>query len=476
MTTKPQDLYDRTDEWLDVTGFLRAETPGLSLAVVSGRRRIGKSYFLRRVAEPGLYHQGIQEERIPALDRLGRSIAEARGMRGTPLRLATWKEALDAWIDSSADRALVLDEYPYLVKRSPELPSVLQLIYDERRRGPAKRVILCGSSLSTMRELLGGSQPLRGRAQMDMRMQAFDYRLARGFWKIADYLVAFSVDALLGGAAGYRDLIAERPPQTMGQFPAWVGRSVMNPSHALYREDEFLLREEPKLEEQSLYKSILCAVASGERTPTRLGGRIGRDRTAMGPLLNNLVDAGFLRKEIDLGTARQITYLVADPIVRFSQLALAPNRDRLDERKWQEVWDSIQPTWRAQILGPHLEELALTWLRTYASEKTLGGRARRIGRCTVADKSARATLELDLAAFGEGDRVLLLGEVKATAERRGPQDLARLERARELLGAQAKRARLMLVSLSGFDAKLKSLAKSRKDVDLVTMERLYEGE
>jgi AAA+ ATPase superfamily predicted ATPase len=473
---KPGDLFDRSEEWSDFSGFVQAKARGLSLAVLSGRRRIGKSYFLRRLAGSGFYHQGIQEDRTPALDRLGRHLAERRGIPGATLRLDGWKNAIDALVDSSGDGPIVLDEYPYLLQRSPELSSTLQLIYDERRQGPPRRMILCGSSLSTMQHLLNGSHPLRGRAQLDVRMKDFDFRLAREFWNIEDYRTAFSVDAVLGGAAGYRDLITEPPPQSLKQFPQWLGRSIMNPSHALYREDEFLLREDPKLEEQSLYKSILSTVAAGERTPSRIGGRIGRDRTALGPLLNNLINAGFLRKETDLGNPRSVTYLLADPIVRFSQLVLAPNRDRLDERKWSEVWQSVQSTWRTQMMGPHLEDVALTWLRSYASPQMLGGVAQRIGKYVVADKSERATLELDAVVLDRDDRVLLIGEVKATEERRGIADLARLERAKALLGPRANHARLMILSLHGFDPKLKSMAKTRSDIELVTLQRLYEGE
>ncbi len=472
---KPADLFDRVSEWSEFSKFTNAKTPGLSLAILSGRRRTGKSYFLRRLAADGIYYQGIQEERAPALDRVSRLIAQLRNMPGAGPTLRDWKVAIDLILDQAGAAPVVLDEYPYLLQRSPELSSVLQLICDERRAGQRQRLILCGSSISTMQHLLSGSQPLRGRAQIDMRMGAFDYRLARTFWKIRDPATAFLVDALLGGAPGYRDLIAEAPPQSVKAFPEWVGTTVMNPSHALYREDEFLLREDPKLAEQSLYRTILGAVAAGERTPTRLGGRIGRDRTALSVLLNNLTAAGFLRKETELGRVRAVTYCVEDPIVRFSQLVLAPHRDRLDERKWKPVWDDVEPTWRAQILGPHFETLALAWLRSYAAKETIGGNAKQFGRLVVADRERRTSIELDVAALGQDDKVLLLAEVEATAGKRGLADLARLTRARELLGSKAARARLMLVSLSGFDRALLAKAKANRDIELVDIERLYEG-
>jgi uncharacterized protein len=472
---KPEDLFDRDSEWSEFSKFTHARTAGLTIGILSGRRRAGKSYFLRRLAQRGIYYQGIQEERTPALGRVGRLIADARGMPGAELKIEDWKTAINMLLDLAKGAPVVLDEYPYLLQRSPELSSVLQLIYDERRQGPGQRLILCGSSMSTMHHLLSGSQPLRGRAQVDMRMGAFDYRLARSFWKIKDHATAFLVDALIGGAPGYRDLIAESPPQNTKEFSEWVGHTVMNPSHALYREDEFLLREDPKLAEQSLYRTILGAVAAGERTPTRLGGRIGRDRTALSALLNNLMTAGFLRKETELDSVRAVTYLLQDPIVRFSQLVLAPHRHRLDERQWKPVWTDSEPTWRSQIVGPHFDYLSHVWLRSYASKQTVGGNATRIGKLVVADRLNRTSIELDAVVLGDRDQVLVVGEAKATVEQRSVNDLLRLEHARSLLGPKAARARLMLISRSGFDRALRAKAKVRNDVELVDLERLYEG-
>ena len=500
---KPADLFDRDVEWGELQRFATSNTPGLAIAIVLGRRRAGKSYLLRRLVDgdvrreadaragtaQGLYYQGIQEEREPALRRVAALVAATSGYKGATanLRFDDWKTALEAMLDAAAvpikegskrtlaTGVVVLDEFPYLLQRSPELASVIQLIYDERKAGPRSRLILCGSSISTMAQLSSGSQPLRGRAQVDLRIAAFDFRLARQFWKIKDHATALHVDALLGGSPGYRDLIIDKPPQSLKEFAPWVGATVMNPSHALYREEEFLMREDPRLLDHTLYRSILAAVAAGERTPTRLGGRLNRDRTALAALLNNLVDAGFLRKQSDLGNARAVTYNVADPIVRFSQLVLVPHRARLDERQWREVWQQTESTWKSQILGPHLEDIVHIWLMRYASRRTLGGTAAVVGRRTVADRERKTALELDAVVQDTSGNILLIGEVKSGATKLGVADLHRLERGRTLLSALAARARIMLVAVNGFDAALRKQAALRKDIELVDLQRLYEG-
>lgn len=86
--------------------------------------------------------------------------------------------ALDVLARQASTPLLVIDELPYLPRYSPEVPGVLQQIYDEGQRGGSgtgARVILCGSAMSVMHELLSGTKLLRWRAVVDLRLGAFDF-------------------------------------------------------------------------------------------------------------------------------------------------------------------------------------------------------------------------------------------------------------------------------------------------------------
>ena len=125
-------------------------------------------------------------------------------------------------------------------------------------------VIVCGSAMSVMTGILSGTSPMRGRAALDLPLAAFDYRQARGFWEIDDPAVAFAVDSIVGGAAGYKDLTASvAPPTCPEDLARWLAATVLNPSHALFREDEYLLREDPRITAEAPYYSLLQAIAEG---------------------------------------------------------------------------------------------------------------------------------------------------------------------------------------------------------------------
>ena len=92
---RPDDIFDREHEWEELDNFASIDRGGFDLGVVLGRRRQGKSYRLRRLvaAHGGVYSLALEEERLPALRRFGRSVAEAEGLPAE-LRLDDWVQAL----------------------------------------------------------------------------------------------------------------------------------------------------------------------------------------------------------------------------------------------------------------------------------------------------------------------------------------------------------------------------------------------
>lgn len=495
---RPDDLYDREREWRDLVQFVRAKQPRLRLGLLYGRRRFGKSFLLRRLVRQGggLYHLALEQERHPALRHFAAKVATLYAAP-PPLSFPDWDTGLRYLLQELGGRrghhVVVLDEYPYLRATSAELDSVLQASLDDAADGTwgsgwrgSVSVILCGSATSVMTDILSGSSPLRGRAVLDLPLAPFDYRQARDYWGIGDLETAFLVDSVMGGAPGYKDLTsAHGVPASPAELAGWLGESVLNPSHALYREDAYLLREDPRVTRHSLYYSLLNAVAGGATTPTSIAARIGKKATDLDHPLGVLLSAGFLRRGDDFLAQRRPTYLIADPVVRFHELITRRREAMAEERQVAELWRSAAPTFRAQIVGPHFEEMARVWTATYASEKTLGGPVGTPCTLQIRDRTAGHGFELDVVAAtrasapGRRKVIQVIGEAKGTAEARTVEDLARLDGVRRQLEGRGVRfsptARLLVFALAGFTDGLVALARSRPDVELVDLARLYQG-
>lgn len=496
---RPSSLFDREVEWEDLSRFVLSSRPGLRLGIVYGRRRYGKSYLLRRLVEAlgGVYHLALREERRPALDRFANSLS--RQLQWAPPQpFRDWSDALQQAVgrlgmSGTQPQLLVIDEYSYLQQNSPELDSAAQAVMDETAAGRLAEswtapvsIVLCGSAMSVMTQILSGASPLRGRATLDMPLAPFDYRQARGYWGIEDLDAAFAVHTVVGGAAGYKDLTADVGIPARGDdLPDWLAATVLNPSHVLFREDEYLLREDPRVTDEATYYSLLQAVADGRTSPTKIAEALGRTSNDISHHLGVMTTAGFVVRHEDLLAHRRPVYRVADPIVRFHHLINRRHRARLEDRQALEVWSDAEATYRSQIVGPHFESMCRLWVDRYASEDTLGGSADRSASVQVNDRRKREKFELDVVALQRGSRkgktkvIQFMGEAKA--HQLGTDALGRLdELADQLAGrsgvALSPTAKRFLFSIQGFTPELTAAADARPDVELVDLQRLYEGD
>ncbi|MGO4422473.1 ATP-binding protein, partial [Streptomyces sp. MCAF7] len=163
-------------------------------------------------------------------------------------------------------------------------------------------------------------------------------------------------------------------------------------------------------------------------------------------------------------------------------LITLPMVDLVERRRGGQVWQSSRPTYHSKILGPHFEETAREWARSFAMDET-GLSLGTVGTAEVSDPAARTKHEIDVLALSLGERpqsprtaIALIGEAKATIQPRGLKDLERLEHIRTLLATQGHRtgdAALALFSLHGFQRDVIDAAARRRDILLVDIGALY---
>lgn len=501
---RPADLFDREQEWLELSAFVSDTTPGLRIGIVYGRRRQGKSYPLRRLAAAtgGFYYQALEHEPAQALAELGDRLGGHLGVGR--VALSDWDEAISALgrlaprtsgllgaallgtVPLGAGAAVVgpavavIDEFPYLLEKSPELPSVLQRAVDRSKDEgwPAVRLILCGSAISVMAGLLEGQGALRGRAHTNLLIRPFSHRESARFWGISETKLAFRVHAVLGGTPGYRELVRSVPP-SIEEFDTWVVDEILSPSAALFREDEWLLGEQRGLEDRALYVSVLSAVAAGNCTQSAIANELGRSQQSVLHPLDALVRSGFLDKDDDAIRQRRPVYRIADPVIRFHQVVRHPRVALFEDRRGAEAWADSQPSFESRVLGPHFEQLAREHIRRVGGT-FIGAPIVTVGTTVINNRDDRSAHELDIVALGPGTgprhrTIGAIGEAKLRELDVG--DLSRLERIRSMLEraehVRAERAQIVLVSASGFAHSLLNATANRADVHLIDLEDVY---
>ncbi|MBL7258082.1 hypothetical protein JKJ07_27625 [Actinoplanes sp. LDG1-01] len=166
-------MFDRDTEWDEIVRFARVPRSGAALGVVSGRRRLGKSFMLDALvrASGGFMFSAPEAVEADALRQYGAALGTHLG-EPTPLRFDNWDEAITRTMTLAPAGPLpvVIDEFPFLARASPALPSIIQRALDPagQRSNTQVRLLLCGSALSFMGGLLSGTAPLRGRAGLEL--------------------------------------------------------------------------------------------------------------------------------------------------------------------------------------------------------------------------------------------------------------------------------------------------------------------
>ncbi|WP_423463463.1 AAA family ATPase [Promicromonospora sp. MS192] len=485
---KPADMFDRDHEWAALRSFVTDDQPGATLGVVSGRRRQGKTYLLEAVCQAagGFYFGATEATDAESLRRISASLTE-HVRPASPFHFAGWAEVIDVLLGLGRERPVpvVIDEFPYLVRANPELPSIVQEALRPRRVERSRsrtRLLLCGSALSFMGRLLAGNAPLRGRAGLDLLVRPLDHQLAARFWDITDPRLALQVHAVVGGTPAYRREFARGDsPSGPDDFDGWVTRTVLNPESPLFREARYLLAEEPDMRDTTLYLSVLASVAEGNATRGGMANYLERKAADIAHPINVLEDAGLLQRDDDMFRANRSTFRIAEPLIAFYHAIMRPVWDQLERPGSAErVWRASQRRFASNVLGPHFEQVCRDWTLHHADPGLLGGLPARVGHGVVHDPRTRANHEVDVAAVGIPDGgkppLLAIGEAKWN-DQMGLAHLERLEQIREVIGAvgrfDVRGARLFCFSGAGFDARLREAAQERGDVVLVGLPEIY---
>ncbi|MFI5082907.1 MAG: ATP-binding protein, partial [Streptosporangiales bacterium] len=263
---KPPHVFGREREWKALADFAADPRPEVTLGIVSGRRRQGKTYLLRSLAAAvgGFFFEAAEATEAESLRMFGAALARQAGS-AADFSFSGWEDALRYFVTLAGQNPvpLIIDELPYLVKASPALPSLLRREIDSH--GPSQgggsraRILLCGSAMSVMGGLLAGNAPLRGRAGLEMVIKPFGYRDAARFWGVSDPGLAARLHAIAGGTPAYRrQFVRDDAPAGPDDFDDWVVRSVLNPDRPLLREARYLLAEETDIRDPALYHSVLA--------------------------------------------------------------------------------------------------------------------------------------------------------------------------------------------------------------------------
>ncbi|MFA4662248.1 ATP-binding protein [Pyrococcus kukulkanii] len=396
------------------------------LLIVYGRRRVGKTTllleFLRR--HGGIYLLARETSEFENLGRFSKRLAEY--FKDEFLLLNPFR-SWDAFFEYLSARAkerlvVVIDEFPYLVKANPSLPSILQEYWDLKLSKTRIFLIICGSSISMMERLLGYKNPLYGRRTGQMKITSLDFFNARKFlprYSIEDFVKAYGI---LGGTPAY-----------LLQFDDRVSieenlRRYFRPDSFLYGDAMFIFREE--VNEPRNYFAIMEAIARGKNTLGEIMNETGLERAKVGKYLSVLIDLDFVKREIPITKSwksRKGRYYIKDNYFAFWFRYVSPNADLIESWRGEELVEVVLED-LDNYLGYVFEDVAMQLLKCLNEKNKLPFKFLRIGRWWYRGE------EIDIVALNEREKKALFVEVKWKEVNNAKKILRDLERKADMVG------------------------------------------
>jgi len=372
--------------------------------VVYGRRRCGKSRLLQEITkENDIYF--MADPREAQLQREGLALEINRIVNGfASASYPTWESILYALNNSLKGRVnLIIDEFPFMVQSSQEIPFVLQNFID---KVPDRKfnLILCGSSQRMMQGLvLDASSPLYGRADEIIKVRPLKIGWIQDAFDITP-VEAVETYSVWGGVPRYWELAKE-----YSNLKQAIISLVLDKDGIFHDEPLRLFLDEMRTANQSL--SILTLIGAGCHRLSEIADRLGKKAVNLSRPLANLVDLGYIRRELPFGESLRSTkrtlYKINDPFLNFYFKFLQPNKSLLEFDLIDKVYSDIKTNF-----SQYVAEIWENLVRESISFSNIGGKSWKPAQRWWGKGINGEQLEIDLIAESIDEKTLLFGEVK----------------------------------------------------------------
>ncbi len=456
-------FVDRTKE-LDTLEreYKRAE---VSLVVIYGRRRVGKTELIRHFIQdkPALYFLATEESEAMNREEFQRLAADFLGndlLRSS--RIDRWEPIFQQIVKEDRRTVIVIDEFQYIGKGSPAFLSVFQRIWDTILSRANVMVILCGSLVSMMMsQTLNYDAPLYGRRTAQIRLRPISFPHYHEFFTEElpkeELIKRYS---LTGGVPKYVEMF-----RNSNDLREAVQNSILNPSSYLYDEPAFLLQKE--VTDVGSYFSILRIIAAGNHSSSKIATLLQQKQTNLPRYLKVLIDLDLLEREVPVTESnpeksKKGLYHIRDSFIRFWFRFVYPNRSYIEMGHANVVMNRIEQNFIDNHVSFVYEEICREKLWEMSAMGRLPGNLERIGRWW--DNSH----EVDVAGISEADNLIVLGECKFWLGPAGLNVLLHLEQKAAFVNwhKDSRQTVYIIFSVNGFSDDLIALAEKRDDVIL----------
>lgn len=270
------------------------------LAIIYGRRRVGKSTLLEHIAnneKSSIYFEAIKGyTKKKQISHFIKQLSEQTKKKFP--ECSSWEEAFDKLtpIIAKGHHFIVFDEFSWMASEKKQLVSILKYYWDRKwKKNSELKLVLCGSIANFMLKHLIHSDSLHNRKTLEMKIEPLMAKEAQSFFKrkrspneICKFLMTF------GGIPKYLEQL--NPNLSYEQN---LDNLCFNRNGFFTNEFETIFKEQFKIIKK--YETIVEALSFGAKTKEELvrlsqGSSGGGFTTA----LRQLEAAGFIKADSSL--------------------------------------------------------------------------------------------------------------------------------------------------------------------------------
>ena len=283
--------------------------------LIYGKRRVGKSTLIKEASKSFdgvvINHMCVSSTFEGNLELIYQSVSE--GLSLPNIRFDSLFAMMDYLKTLDKKILLIIDEYPYLkqTKKKNEVDSYMQNVID--RLPENVKLILCGSYITIMKELLTEGNPLFGRFSLIQHIHDFDYYDAAQFYPELPVREKIAYYAVFGGCPYVLENLDTDRTLRENIIDLLLPETGLVRSHV----ENIMLKEIQK----SFDARILEALGNGKKKYTEIRDRLGSNETGLlDKQLKILLDMETIQKTEPINRRNEKKkqfYEIMDNLMRF---------------------------------------------------------------------------------------------------------------------------------------------------------------
>lgn len=444
------------------------------MLILHGRRRVGKSYLLSHFAnlhsKNVVYFTGDKSSEKNNVKNFCEELNKVLAAGDFIKSFTTWNDVYSFLKNAEIKERLVLiiDEFTYLYNSNPAYDSELQNAIDKILKLKNIFLILCGSEVSVIEEIIDNStKPLYGRKTAELKLLPFTYKEAREFfpnYSNEEALVAYSI---LGGIPLYLSLFDDSI-----SIKENVIKNCLSTTGYLFNEIETLLRME--LKETYFYKNIMLAINAGASTFNSIKDKVDEEAAKVAKYMNVLIHLGFIKKEVPCGEkekSRNTLYSICDNYFAFYFAFIFKHQNMLNGLISPELYYEREFTKEKlnSFIGLRFEAMCETYLKNQFYNGKMPFFAENLGRWWGNNPVLKKQEEIDLLAIDSKNAVIC--ECKYTEVPFDEKELKDLQDS--ALCIKQPNKFFMIFSKNGITSGVRKQIENNSNYSIITLEDLF---